>query len=99
MDGFRWQLNKKYKDFIHHHPDFINNGGTISLFAHSLGSVLSYDLMYETCEAKGLINKRESLKKIPTPSTTGQPSNEEGTVDIDGSTGINDTQITVCTWE
>ena len=28
--------------------------GTVSVFAHSLGSVLVYDLLLETCEAMGI---------------------------------------------
>lgn len=89
MDGFRWQLNKKYKDFIRHHPNFISNGGTISLFAHSLGSVMSYDLMYETCEAKGLLDKRDSMKKMPAQSVA-QQTNDDSIVNSadDDSTGI-----------
>ena len=30
------------------HPQFLANGGTVSLFGHSLGSVICYDIMYNT---------------------------------------------------
>lgn len=29
------------------------------MFAHSLGSVMCYDLMYESCRINGLLEKRE----------------------------------------
>ena len=35
-------------------PTFLSNGGTISILAHSLGSVLTYDLLQETCAALGV---------------------------------------------
>uniref|UniRef100_A0A1X7VN80 DDHD domain-containing protein n=1 Tax=Amphimedon queenslandica TaxID=400682 RepID=A0A1X7VN80_AMPQE len=59
LDGLRWQLHKKYDEFIRRNPDFISNNGTVSMFAHSLGSVMCYDLMYETCQINGLLEKRE----------------------------------------
>ena len=39
---------------MHRHPDFLSSGGTVSVFAHSLGSVMIYDLLLETCEAMGV---------------------------------------------
>ncbi|XP_019858671.1 PREDICTED: phospholipase DDHD1-like isoform X1 [Amphimedon queenslandica] len=59
LDGLRWQLHKKYDEFIRRNPDFISNNGTVSMFAHSLGSVMCYDLMYETCHINGLLERKE----------------------------------------
>ncbi len=53
MDGLRFQIHKQYNEFIKRHPDF-QPSGTISLFAHSLGSVMVFDLLQETCEARGV---------------------------------------------
>lgn len=39
--------------------DFISNGGTVSLFGHSLGSVMCYDLLHETCHIKGLLGQAD----------------------------------------
>ena len=77
MDGFRWQLNKKYADFVRRHPDFVPNGGTVSLFGHSLGSVMSYDLMYDTCQAKGLLTKQQPI--IPKEPSMSIDEEEDST--------------------
>lgn len=42
MGGLVKSLNKAYNLFIEHHPDY---SGPISLFAHSLGSVMCYDIL------------------------------------------------------
>ncbi len=54
-------MNKKFNEFTRRHPSFLQDGGTISFFGHSLGSVMCYDLMCETCEARGLVDKRDSI--------------------------------------
>ncbi len=63
MDGLRFQFHKQFSEFTKRHPDFVTNGGTTSLFAHSLGSVMAYDLLHETCAARGVEHKEppESL--------------------------------------
>lgn len=42
MAGLVRSLNTVYKLFMENHPDF---DGPISVFAHSLGSVMCYDLL------------------------------------------------------
>lgn len=54
MDGLRFTLNKQFAEFMQRHPTFLSNGGTISILAHSLGSVMTYDLLHETCAALGV---------------------------------------------
>ena len=51
MDGVRFSLHKQYNEFMKRNPNF---DGTVSVFAHSLGSVLVYDLLLETCEVMGV---------------------------------------------
>ncbi|CAI8058120.1 Phospholipase DDHD1 [Geodia barretti] len=51
MDGLRFSINKQYREFMKRNPNF---SGTVSVFAHSLGSVLVYDLLLETCEERGV---------------------------------------------
>ena len=51
MDGLRFSINKQYSEFMKRNPNF---SGTVSVFAHSLGSVLVYDLLLETCEERGV---------------------------------------------
>jgi phospholipase DDHD1 len=70
LDGLRFQLHKKYDEFMHRNPNFLANGGTISLFAHSLGSVICYDLMYETCFIRGLV-PHSMYTKSPSDETDG----------------------------
>lgn len=47
------------------HPTFLSNGGTISILAHSLGSVMTYDLLHETCAALGVKHNEPSLSGPP----------------------------------
>lgn len=54
LDGLRFTIHKQFMEFMKRHPTFLSNGGTISILAHSLGSVLTYDLLYETCTALGV---------------------------------------------
>ena len=71
MDGLRFQLHKQFTEFTKRHPDFLTSGGTISLFAHSLGSVMAFDLLHETCQAQGVKHEEppESLQGAqPVPS-------------------------------
>ena len=42
------------------HPHYLADGGTISLFGHSLGSVICYDLMYNTCKAQASSDETDS---------------------------------------
>jgi phospholipase DDHD1 len=51
MDGLRFSIHKQYSEFMKRNPHF---SGTVSVFAHSLGSVLVYDLLQETCEERGV---------------------------------------------
>ena len=37
-----------------HHPHFLSNGGTVSIIGHSLGSVITYDLLLHTAECMGV---------------------------------------------
>ena len=46
-------------------PTFLSNGGTISILAHSLGSVMTYDLLHETCAALGVKHNEPSLSGVP----------------------------------
>ncbi len=72
-------MNKKYKEFIRRHPNFIQNGGSVSLFGHSLGSVMCYDLLIETCQAKGLLKKQPLIKTATKTTTTTECVEEDDT--------------------
>ena len=58
-------------------PHFISSGGTVSMFAHSLGSVMCYDLMYETCRINGLLGRKESNETSMEVDTTGNGEERE----------------------
>ena len=51
MDGLRFSIHKQYNEFMKRNPHF---NGTVNVFAHSLGSVLMYDLLLETCDEMGV---------------------------------------------
>lgn len=42
VDSVTQQLNQKYRTFIEEHPGW---DGQVSIFAHSLGSVIAYDIL------------------------------------------------------
>ena len=44
-------MHKQYNEFMKRNPNF---NGTVSIFAHSLGSVMVYDLLLETCKDRGV---------------------------------------------
>lgn len=39
------RINHQYKLFMERQPDYIKNGGVFSIAAHSLGSVIIYDIL------------------------------------------------------
>ncbi len=45
IDSVSREFNRIYDLFIARHPSFWEHGGRISIFGHSLGSVLSYDVL------------------------------------------------------
>ena len=47
------------------------------MFAHSLGSVMCYDLMYETYRIKGLLGRKESNETSMEVDTTGNGEERE----------------------
>ena len=50
LNGLKTALQKQYDEFMRRHPHFLSSGGTVSVIAHSLGSVMMYDLLREKCE-------------------------------------------------
>ena len=49
------------------HPRYLIDGGTVSLFGHSLGSVICYDLMYNTCKAQQAASSSSSFDDTDYP--------------------------------
>uniref|UniRef100_A0A4W3IAX9 DDHD domain containing 1a n=2 Tax=Callorhinchus milii TaxID=7868 RepID=A0A4W3IAX9_CALMI len=45
VKGLQWELNRLYTLFCSRNPDFEVNGGKVSIAAHSLGCVITYDIM------------------------------------------------------
>ncbi|KAI8065179.1 DDHD domain-containing protein [Gongronella butleri] len=39
------EINRVYKLFLDRHPDFVKNGGKVSILGHSLGSLLALDVL------------------------------------------------------
>lgn len=40
------ELNRVYEKFNAYNPDFVQTGGQVSIVAHSLGTILMYDILY-----------------------------------------------------
>ena len=60
MDSLTWQLNDRYRRFMERNP---NAEVTISIMAHSLGTVISYDI---------LSNQRAHLADPPPPTSADE---------------------------
>lgn len=45
------ELNRLYQLFVQLNPNFESNGGKVSILGHSLGSVLAYDLITNSCHS------------------------------------------------
>ena len=45
IDGVRDEMNRLYNMFCSRNPSFLEKGGKISILAHSLGSVIAYDIL------------------------------------------------------
>ncbi|KAF9362296.1 hypothetical protein BGX34_006436 [Mortierella sp. NVP85] len=45
MEVVTAELNRVYRKFIHHNPDFLQRGGKVSILGHSLGSLLALDIL------------------------------------------------------
>ena len=100
MDGLRFALHKQYGEFTKRHPEFLSNGGTISFFAHSLGSVMVYDLLHETCEVEGIKHEdppecilgpqptSSSFGSIPGSRSAGLESGRPKAVEMTGVSGV-----------
>ena len=51
----------------------------MSLFAHSLGSILCYDLMYNTCQTQGLLHEACGVTPSAPPPPVSGPGGENET--------------------
>lgn len=45
IDGVREEMNRLYTMFCTRNPSFLEKGGKVSIVAHSLGSVITYDIL------------------------------------------------------
>src|SRR5690606_38655931 len=45
MDAVVTEMNRIYRKFVARNPSFVKNGGKVSIFGHSLGSVLAMDIL------------------------------------------------------
>lgn len=45
LDGLAMRINHQYKLFMDRQPDYVRDGGLFSIAAHSLGSVIIYDIL------------------------------------------------------
>ena len=50
LNGLKIALQCQYDKFMWRNPHFVSQGGTVSVIAHSLGSVMLYDILREKCE-------------------------------------------------
>ena len=82
LDGLKFQLHKQYSAFMKHHPHFLSNGGTVSIIGHSLGSVITYDLLLHTAECMGV---DVSSGETPPTSAGNSPSLSKPTMAVGAS--------------
>ena len=95
LDGLRWQLHKLFDKFIGRHPGYLQSGGSISLFGHSLGSVICYDLLHETACVEGLMSH---TVPAPMPPSRGMGTSGAGVLETEqtGVTKHNTSLVASC---
>ena len=72
LNGLKTALQRQYDEFMRRHPHFLSNGGTVSVIAHSLGSVMLYDILREKCELDPKVSA--SLRSSSSTSTSRMSS-------------------------
>lgn len=45
MDTVTDRINALYYEFLNRHPKFTEMGGIVSFYSHSLGGIISYELL------------------------------------------------------
>ena len=86
------ELNRLYEMFVQRNPYFETNGGKVSIVAHSLGCVVTYDILtgwtqdvehsWYNLQTRGGGNGMQDLKRsrhFRRPSPHGQPGNLHAT--------------------
>lgn len=68
------EMNKSYNLFVKRHPEFLRNGGKVSIFGHSLGSVLMFDIL---CH--------QSILHLPSDDPTRSPTSKKSGTSHDAS--------------
>lgn len=97
------QINELFQKFRQVHPDFVAQGGTVSLMGHSLGSVIVWDLL-SILKEKESEDKNQSQTESSGPQLHGvavQPDNQSMDVGYQAYAGHDitvDGKIQMGTW-
>ncbi|XP_063718412.1 phospholipase DDHD1-like isoform X2 [Symsagittifera roscoffensis] len=71
LDTVVKEIHRQYNLFIEYNPEFVKNGGKVSLIGHSLGSVICYDILrnYRTMDdfVANLQNEAMANSSQPSP--------------------------------
>ena len=85
LNGLKTALQKQYNEFIRRNPHFVSNGGTVSVIAHSLGSVMLYDILREKCDLDPEIQATIRAARMSESNSSRQsPLASSGGVGLDG---------------
>ncbi|XAR57497.1 hypothetical protein NMG60_11025660 [Bertholletia excelsa] len=92
IDSVSYQLNRLYLKFLKRNPGY---DGKVSLYGHSLGSVLSYDIL---CHQENLSSpfpmnsmyKKQTRNEDTSPSNNSQDSKSDFRYNLDKNVSVND---------
>jgi hypothetical protein len=63
-NALRNELNRIYANFVKRNPDFITRGGKVSVIAHSLGAVITYDIVTGYTPDFSNVPEQQNVSKI-----------------------------------
>lgn len=62
IDTVTDKMNAVYNEFVRRNPDFLRRKGIVSLYSHSLGGVISYEILLNQAGAVDLADDEEELR-------------------------------------
>ncbi|TGZ72920.1 hypothetical protein CRM22_001799 [Opisthorchis felineus] len=69
MKSLSWELTRLFNIFLRNNPHFLQKGGQVSVFAHSLGTVIMHDILRYTDQQLAFVSPPVRQEHAPTTVT------------------------------
>ncbi|OON19043.1 hypothetical protein X801_05096, partial [Opisthorchis viverrini] len=66
MKSLSWELTRLFNTFLRNNPHFLQKGGQVSVFAHSLGTVIMHDILRYTDQQLAFVSPPVRQEQAPT---------------------------------